>query len=183
MIAYLAVLLVPRGLDYHLAVAAAVATVIVWRLLDPPATELSGFVRWLAVPVVMSAIVVAGILWFNVWWYALAGGTTVRFGLGWLVVPVAPFAMLGMWLAASRTMFPPLREERGKRLLVLAGPPLAALLIPDVVLLALAVTGVVLWRQVRRETRGRRADALAMDRAMARAAAGASPSSLPSRRP
>jgi hypothetical protein len=64
--------------------------------------------------------------------------------------------MIGMWLSATYTMAGALHDDPVERLLVLAGPPLVALLLPDLALLGLAVASVALWVDHRRTARGPR---------------------------
>jgi hypothetical protein len=174
VIAYVVLMLARTGPGYRPAAAVTIALVAAWRSVEDPEYELAYFLRWLALPAVASALVVAAILSFRVIdrlvaGGALTGGVTVEPGPDLLIVVVAPLAMIGTWLSVTYTMPGTRHADPVERLLVLIGPPLAALISPDLALLALAGAGVALCMDRRRNARGPRAGRLAVARAARRA--------------
>jgi len=139
---------------YRLALAFTFAVIVFWRLREGPDAEPWYFAKWLLVPTLLVAFValgkvaVAGYLW-------KADPQITFFGAAeiiWFVLRT--LAAQGVWMAAAHAWSPRMPPDPRLRLLVLAGPALAALAFPQGAVVVAAVVALVL---AARESRYERA--------------------------
>ena len=135
--------------SHGVSVAAAIALTAVWRRREEPDAPVSTFLRWQIVPLAVTVILwsFGGILGLFTQDSSLLGKTAAAF----LRTFVTLGGLSGVWLYTTYTFIEPLRSDERRRALLLWAPPLVALALPDVVLLAAAIVAVLLWSMLSRE--------------------------------